>query len=280
MIPQWVATSKMGIEATDRAFLTVLKGYPLFSYLGDEQLKEVAETAKVSDFSRDKVIIRQGDSSTNFYVILKGLVEIRVDDRPLARLGPGQFFGETALVNDSTRTASVVSVRNTSCLVLSGAELRSFPAIVVRLLEETTRRNKAIAVQAGLSMDPTLQAIPKDDIAMSFKHEKTRVLFDSLVKIFTEDYMVRRLVFEQAGWRTVGELSSATKIPHATLYGSHGNYGPALNELISRGLVETRVFSGQRGRGGEVLRARLAYDKEPVKRYVDRVVMKGKSDTK
>jgi len=68
-----------------------------------------------------------------------------------------------------------------------------------------------------------------------------------------------------------------TKIPRASLYGEHGNYGAMMKELLARGLVEMRVFTGQRGRGGEVTRARVAYDKEPVKRYVDAVILKPKS---
>jgi hypothetical protein len=270
----------MAAEAMDKGFLTVLKGYPIFSILDDEQLREVAETAKVSNFGRDQMVVKQGEVSETFLVILKGLVELRFDGRPIARLGPGQFFGETALVSDSLRSATAVAIRRTSCLVLSGSELRSYPAIVVKLLEETTRRNRAIAMQAELPASSTKPPVLLIDADIGFKFEKTRVLFDSLVRFFTEDYMVRRLFLDQAGWRTVGELSAATKIPHATLYGAHGNYGAPLNELISRGLIETRIFSGQRGRGGEVLRARIAYDKEPVKRYVDGVVMKRKSDLK
>jgi CRP-like cAMP-binding protein len=270
----------MGAGAPDAELLDMLKEHPLFSLLRESQVREVAETAKLMDFGKDEIIIHQRDSSPDFFVILKGLVEVRQDDHPLARFGPGQFFGETALVNDSTRIASVIAVRPTSCLVLSGSQLRAYPALVVKLLEETTRRNREIAVQSSRRTEEMAKQLPAEETAVEFTSEKTGVLFDSLVKSFTEDYMLKRLYLDQAGWRTVGDLAKATKIPHATLYGKHGNYGPFLAELLSRGLVETRVFTGQRGRGGEVLRARIAYDKEPVKRYVDRTVLKRKSDRK
>jgi hypothetical protein len=58
------------------------------------------------------------------------------------------------------------------------------------------------------------------------------------------------------------------------LDGRGGRHGPALYELVARGLVETRTFSGQRGRGGEVVRVRVAYGREPVKRHVDKAIMK------
>jgi hypothetical protein len=113
---------------------------------------------------------------------------------------------------------------------------------------------------------------------IEFESDKARLLFNILVKAFVEDYMVSRLIFEQAGWMTFSELAKSTGVPRATLYGERGNYGAMMNELLRRGLVETRVSTGQRGRGGEVLRVRIAYDREPVKRYVDRTVLKRKSD--
>ena len=67
--------------------------------------------------------------------------------------------------------------------------------------------------------------------------------------------MMKRLYLEHAGWRTLGELAAATKIPLPTLYGKGGGPGAIVKELLSRGLVETRTFTGQRGRGGEVMKA-------------------------
>ena len=259
--------------------LTVLKDQPLFSVLTPGQLREVAETAKLREFGRGNSIVKQGDDSVTFYIILKGLVEVREDGRVLTRLGPGRFFGETALVTGSSYLANIAAVEPTSCLALSGSELRAYPAVVVKVLEEATHRNRAMVLQKELSADPRKQLLA-DETEVGFKSAKSKLLFDTLIRFWTEDYMLKRLYLEQAGWRTVGELAAATKIPHATLYGRHGNYGPVFSELLARGLVETRVFTGERGRGGEVLRARIAYDKEPVKRYVDRTVMKGKSETR
>jgi hypothetical protein len=268
----------MRTEATDQEFIAVLKGCPLFSVFAEELLREIAETVRFSDFDRDQIIIEEGGAATTFYVILKGLVEVRRSDQPIARLGPGQLFGEATLVEAPTRSASVLAVRPTSCVMLTGSELRSYPAVVVRVLEETTRQNKGSPLPSELPAVTNSQPVSSQEMAMEFRSDKAKSLFDSLVRFFTEDYMVRRLYIEQAGGRTIGELSAATKIPHATLYGKRGNYGPPMNELLSRGLIETRVFSGQRGRGGEVLKARIAYDKEPVKRYVDRVVLKRKPE--
>ena len=266
-----------GEEGTQRTLAELVKEHPLLSVLSPGQLNEVAQAAEEKSFGRGQVILKQGAPSGVFYIMLAGLVEIRDGDRTLTRLGPGRFFGESALVNDSSYGATVIAVERTRCAAINGPELRSYPGVVVKILEEATHRNRAMVLQRSLGADPTKQLQPVDESAVGFKSAKTKLLFDSLVRSFTEDYMMKRLFFEQAGWRTIGELSAATKIPHATLYGQHGRYGAFMLELLSRGLVEARVFKGQRGRGGEVVRIRIAYDKEPVKRYVDRVVMRGKS---
>jgi hypothetical protein len=162
--------------------------------------------------------------------------------------------------------------------VLSGSELRSYPAVALKLLQEATRRDQGVVHESAPPPPSGSTIASVSEKTAEFNSEKSRLLFDSLVKSFTDDYMVKRLYFEQAGWRTLSEMSRVTKIPRATLYGEHGNYGTMMNELLARGLIETRIFTGQRGRGGEVLRARIAYDKEPVKRYVDKVILKRKSD--
>jgi hypothetical protein len=53
------------------------------------------------------------------------------------------------------------------------------------------------------------------------------------------------------------------------VYGDAGHRGPARAELERRGLIETRVFPGERGRGGRILKMRVAYDRETLKRYIE-----------
>lgn len=105
-----------------------------------------------------------------------------------------------------------------------------------------------------------------------FKTAEEKGVFDSLVKAFTEDYMGRRLYLEQAGWRTLTWIAENAKIPISNLYGRHGGYGAVISRLLSRGLVEARVFTGQKGRGGEVVRLRISYDKEPIREYVNQKI--------
>jgi hypothetical protein len=264
-------------KVVEEELIAALRESPLFSALKPEELSAVAEIAKLQSFDPNQFIVDEGDVAKAFYLILDGLVEVRREDRPFTRLARGQFFGETTIVGNMSRSDGVLAVRKTRCIVLSGSELRSYPAVALKLMSESTRRAQTTTPQppAAAHAKPLL---PITETTIEFGSKRAKLLFDNLVKSFTQDYMVRRLYFEQAGWRTFSELAKTTRIPRTTLYGVHGNYGAMMNELLARGLIETRVFTGQRGRGGEVLRVRIAYDKEPVKRYVDYAVLKRKSD--
>lgn len=106
-----------------------------------------------------------------------------------------------------------------------------------------------------------------------FKKPETRLAFNYLVSAFIDDYMKKRLFLEQSGWRSLVQMGEACRIPQGKLYGRQGRYGNLVEELISRGLVETRTFTGHRGRGGEVMLVRIAYDKTPVRKHVDKVAL-------
>ncbi len=109
--------------------------------------------------------------------------------------------------------------------------------------------------------------------AFRFETERGRDVFHHLVKEFILDYMGRRLYVEKAGWRSLMEVVRETKAPRSALYGPRGQTGPALSELERRGLVETRIFPQERGRGGEITKVRVAYENEIVKRIVEQTVM-------
>ncbi len=130
-------------------------------------------------------------------------------------------------------------------------------------------RSIMFGVRAGESTAVT--SLPLPELKAS-----ARAVFDYLVKAFIEDYMRKKLQYEQAGWRSLSEAAASTNISRSTLYGKAGKYGQALTELMTRGLVESRIQTGHRGRGGEAVKVRIAYDKDPVKRYVERTVIGSK----
>ena len=116
-----------------------------------------------------------------------------------------------------------------------------------------------------------------EDAAHKFKFQSpdrhSKMIFDFLVKAFIEDYMRKRLFIEQSGWRSLIQVAAECKLPRYSLYSRQGGCGPTVTELLQKGLVESRTFTGHRGRGGEVMKIRIAYDREPTKRYVDEMAL-------
>jgi SAM-dependent methyltransferase len=82
---------------------------PLFSGCSADQLDRVAALASIENVGKDRTIVREGAEADRFYVILSGRATVRAKRRKLATLGPGSFFGETALLTSGPRTATVTS---------------------------------------------------------------------------------------------------------------------------------------------------------------------------
>jgi len=128
--------------------------------------------------------------------------------------------------------------------------------------------------------EPVTVAIypPKE---FEFKMKNAQKVFEYLTKAFVEDYMRRRLTLEKSGWRTFMQIIKNTEIPKSSIYGTKSHHGPAILELEKRGIIEIRIFPGERGRGGNIMKARISYEKDEikqyiVKRYVNHQVMKFK----
>jgi CRP-like cAMP-binding protein len=70
---------------------------------------ELLETALRRTFLQGKIIIRQGDTATAFYIVERGIVSVSKDSKVVARLAPGQYFGEIGLLHGVPRTATVTA---------------------------------------------------------------------------------------------------------------------------------------------------------------------------
>ncbi len=109
-----------------------------------------------------------------------------------------------------------------------------------------------------------------------FHTKEAENIFNYLVASFVDDYMKRKITLEKSGWRTSNEIVKHAKTHKSSVYGIGAGRGRDLLELERRGIVESRIFQGERGRGGNILRVRVPYDKETIKRYIDERVMKNK----
>ncbi|MDE1853443.1 MAG: alpha/beta fold hydrolase [Thaumarchaeota archaeon] len=101
-----------------------------------------------------------------------------------------------------------------------------------------------------------------------FTSERSRVIFEQLASDFVRDYMLENYMEEKSGWRSTVEIAHETGIPVSSLYPKGRGAAAPFRELWNRGILEMRVSPGERGRGGEITKVRVAYGKMPVREYV------------
>jgi tetratricopeptide (TPR) repeat protein len=126
-----------------------------------------------------------------------------------------------------------------------------------------------ITVEAESSITSEERATPVTSDRFEFKSEVAQKAFDYLVNAFVEDYVQRRLPYERSGWRTLMDIVKQGRVSQYSLYGASNRRGVALSELEHQGIIEARLFEGERGRGGKIRKLRVAYEKENVKRRID-----------
>lgn len=118
----------------------VLSRVPLLSGLDSKELKRLAGSFTERSFTADSVVVKQGDEKgIGFFVITDGAARVSADGKDLAVLGPGDHFGEIALIGDRVRTATVTAETDLQTLVTSVWEFRAFvksnPDAAWKLLE-------------------------------------------------------------------------------------------------------------------------------------------------
>jgi CRP/FNR family transcriptional regulator, cyclic AMP receptor protein len=128
----------------DAETVRLIQRVPIFAGLTPRQAASMARDGKERTYPEGAVVVKEGDEGVGFYLILEGKVEVRRRSRRLATLGPGQFFGEMALFVNQPRSADVVAVAPTRCLVLSRWEFWGFamgePKVLRTMVEEIARR--------------------------------------------------------------------------------------------------------------------------------------------
>jgi CRP/FNR family transcriptional regulator, cyclic AMP receptor protein len=126
----------------------LLAGCPLFQGIDAAGLASLAERATSVDFPAGHVIARQGEIGTGFFVIVEGSVRIVRDGTVVARLGPGEFFGELSVLDRMPRNATVAAEVPTTCLALASWDFEKIlleqPALTLAILRGVAARLREV----------------------------------------------------------------------------------------------------------------------------------------
>jgi CRP-like cAMP-binding protein len=117
-----------------------LKRVPLFSELGDRQLKKLAGHFRERSFEPGTTIVSEGQmSGVGFFVVTEGEATVSVNGAQVGKLGAGDHFGELALVTEAERTATVTAQTKLGCLEIPFWDFRDFahanPDVTWKLLQ-------------------------------------------------------------------------------------------------------------------------------------------------
>jgi tetratricopeptide (TPR) repeat protein len=123
----------------------------------------------------------------------------------------------------------------------------------------TSARTLQIHVASAPAQESTIEdmEIPKE----CFKSESAERIYDFLVKAYRQDYTQRKMPKDRSGWRSLMDIVREAKVSRYGIYGFPNSQGQAMAELQRLGLVEIRVFEGERGRGGKITKARMVPEK-------------------
>jgi CRP/FNR family transcriptional regulator len=158
------------MAATRDITVEVLREVPLFSTLSEDELAQVAEVTSPAHFEPEEVVFREGDSSTSCYVISSGhaaALREHPDGRviTLARFGPGDVFGELAMLDNQVRSATIKALDDLEAIAIHGPDMRSLlehPGFAVKLVTALARKLRESNERlAGLSFQTVQSRVAK-----------------------------------------------------------------------------------------------------------------------
>jgi CRP-like cAMP-binding protein len=170
--------SAMGVRGAEK--IVLLRGVPAFSTLAEEDLAQVADVVVPRSFGSGEIVFRENDEGDTCYIVRSGqarAVREHSDGRSitLATFGPGEIFGELAMFDDETRSATVEALEDTEAVAILGADmrrlLRAHPDIAVKMLGALSRRlretNERLARQSFQTVQSRVASVLADMVAVA-----------------------------------------------------------------------------------------------------------------
>lgn len=142
---------------------SAIRATVVFSDLGDEHIERLRGIAEVLSFTPGQDVVVEGDPCDGLYIVVRGVAQVRHSfagsTRTVGKLTKADFFGETALINDQARTATVVADDHLLCLRLPAEPLRELMAsddAIREQLEGTGQRRATTNLELHLGDLPEI----------------------------------------------------------------------------------------------------------------------------
>ncbi|HUC13317.1 MAG TPA: cyclic nucleotide-binding domain-containing protein [Acidimicrobiales bacterium] len=124
--------------------IELLKQVPIFSSCSREELRAIAQLGSKVDVEEGTVLTEKGKPGHEFFLVLEGVASCNVGRHEVRRFGPGQFFGEMALLHGGVRSADVVAKSDMRLLALDSREFKSMltttPYVGIKMLANLAER--------------------------------------------------------------------------------------------------------------------------------------------
>jgi CRP/FNR family transcriptional regulator, cyclic AMP receptor protein len=120
-----------------------LRKVPLLAGLSDRELQRLAGQLHERKFPAESTVVAEGATGTGFFVITEGEAEVEIGGQVRGELGPGDYFGEMALIDEGIRSATIKAVADLTCYGMTPWEFKPFvdehPQVAWTLLQNITR---------------------------------------------------------------------------------------------------------------------------------------------
>jgi CRP/FNR family cyclic AMP-dependent transcriptional regulator len=111
-------------SAVARASVEMLKKVPLFADLDARELEQISGSMRERRFAAGNTVTQEGAGGAGFFVVESGQADVSVDGEARGTIGPGDYFGEIALLTGSDRTATIVATSDMLCYGMTPWDFR------------------------------------------------------------------------------------------------------------------------------------------------------------
>jgi CRP-like cAMP-binding protein len=107
-----------------KASVETLQSVPLFAGLDKKELENIAASMRERRFAAGETVTQEGAGGAGFFVVEDGTADVTVEGESRGSIGPGDYFGEIALLTDSARTATIVATTDMLCYGMTPWDFR------------------------------------------------------------------------------------------------------------------------------------------------------------